>query len=63
MHNALKPIAPSVPSQRPLKILKTREEQWAVLESFDDETKAEFKSIKTADEAKAWLASKGYGMA
>ena len=46
-----------------MKILKNRKEQWDEMQTWDDETQAEFRSMKTADEAEAWLASKGYAMA
>jgi len=62
IHNALNPVA-GVPSQRPLIILKTRKEQWELMQSWPEAQQKHFRSLKTADEAEAYLASQGYGMA
>ena len=61
--NTLNSVAPSVPRQRQMIILRTREEMSAVIESWDEATKAEFCSMKNEAEVKAWLNRKGYAQA
>ena len=65
--NAFTPVVglddPVTPSQRPvIIILKTREEQMAVMTSWPEAQQTHFRSMKNEAEANAYLASQGYGM-
>ena len=60
IHNALNPVASSVPRERPLKRLTTQKQQMELVFSWPEEKQAEFRSMKNDAEATAYLANEGY---
>ena len=50
--NALNSVALSVPRERPLIILKDRNEKWELMQTWDDETQTEFRCIKKRQRTK-----------
>jgi len=62
IRNAFKPVASSVPRERPLKRLTTPKQQMELMFSWPEEKQAKFRSLQTDAEARAYLAKEGYTM-
>jgi len=58
--NPLKPVAPSIPSQRPLKRFTNQQQMMQLMNSWSEEKQVEFRSLKTDAEARAYLAKEGW---